>query len=180
MSMRITEDEEAKLILNFSLEMVNSLSLWFLFFDHFLFLCIRGYSHLLCVIVTSVVKKTTTYKLNIEDCKPFQAVYSHESCPHKIISRAKLLVDNISNFTGPIEEIWLILTKNYVKVRSFFDDQKKQRLLSRTPQTELNSLSILTILKNTNWKVTTSKWPSLSKRKILLSFSFVLSVKVGI
>jgi hypothetical protein len=102
------------------------------------------------VIVTSGVKKTTTYKLNIEDCEPFQTVYSHESCPHKIISRAKLLVDSISNFTGPIEEISLILTKNYVKIRSFFDDQKKQRLLSRTPQTELNSLSILTILKNTN------------------------------
>jgi hypothetical protein len=88
------------------------------------------------VIVTSVVKKTTTYKLNIEDCEPLQAVYFHESCPHKIISRAKLLVDSISNFTGPIEEISLILTKNYVKIRSFFDDQKKQRLLSRTLQAE--------------------------------------------
>jgi hypothetical protein len=94
------------------------------------------------MIVISGVKKTT-YKLNIEDCEPLQAVYSHESCPHKIISRAKLLVDSISNFTGPIEEISLILTKNYVKIRSFFDDQKKQEdLLSKTLQTELNSLLI--------------------------------------
>jgi hypothetical protein len=89
------------------------------------------------VIVISAVKKTT-YKLNIEDCEPLQAVYSHESCPHKIISRAKLLVDSISNFTGSIEEISLILTKNYVKIRSFFDDQKKQEdLLSKTLQIEL-------------------------------------------
>jgi hypothetical protein len=86
--------------------------------------------------VTLGVKKTT-YKLNIEECEPLQAVYSHESCPHKIISRAKLLVDSISNFTGPIEEISLILSKNFVKIRSFFDDQKKQDLLSKTLQTEL-------------------------------------------
>jgi cell cycle checkpoint control protein RAD9A len=81
--------------------------------------------------------KKTTYKLNIEDCEPLQAVYSHENCPHRLVSRAKLLVDSIANFTGPIEEISLILTKNYVKIRSYFEDQKKPELLTKTLQTEL-------------------------------------------
>jgi hypothetical protein len=123
MSMRITEDEEAKLIFELLSRNVESpltlISVVLFIFYFFVSEDIHIFCVCVCVIVTSGVKKTTTYKLNIEDCEPLQAVYSHESCPHKIISRAKLLVDSISNFTGPIEEISLILTKNYVKIRSF-------------------------------------------------------------
>lgn len=84
----------------------------------------------------SGVKKT--YKLNVEDCEPLQAVYSHENCPHKIVSRPKLLIDCIQNFAANIDEITLVLTRQWVRVKSFIDDQKSDDLAQKSLLTELN------------------------------------------
>jgi hypothetical protein len=170
--------------LNFCLEMLNPLSLWFLLFcSFFISLYQRIFTSFVCDCVCDCdFRSEENDDIQVEYWRLWTAssgVFSwklstqnHLTCQTPRWQYLQFHGSNWRNFTH--------LDKELCEGLFIFDDQKKQRLLSKTLQTELNSLSILTILENTNWKVTTSKWPSLSKRKILLSFSFVLSVKVGI
>ncbi len=59
-----------------------------------------------------------------------QAIYSKEACPNRILAKTKILQDAIQNFHNSVDEITLIPSKSGVKLRSFFDDIKGEKIIS--------------------------------------------------
>jgi len=80
------------------------------------------------------IKKT--YRLTFEECEALQAVYSKETCPNKLVSRPRLLIDIVNNFHSNLDEISFVVTEKMFKVKSYIDDEKKTGP-NRVLQTEL-------------------------------------------
>jgi hypothetical protein len=78
-----------------------------------------------------------TYEIDVEESDPLQAVYSKESCPHKMQVTAHTLSMCLSNFPVSLEEITLVLSKDFVRVKSYVDNQKNESLLKKLLLTEL-------------------------------------------
>jgi len=69
------------------------------------------------------VKKT--YRLDIEECEPMQAVYSKEQCPNKIVVQAQILSMSLNSFPAKLEEITLVLERDHVRLKSYMDNVAK-------------------------------------------------------
>jgi len=78
-----------------------------------------------------------TYRLNVEDCEPLQAIYDRASCRNRLVAKAKLLADSIGNFSGTPDEVTLVLQKNHATLRSYVDDQKADDLKAKVVNTTL-------------------------------------------
>lgn len=112
------------------------------------------------------IKKT--YKLEVEESEPLQAVYSKESCPNRMQIQPQMLNLCLANFPvchsdvtvdhvqGNLDEISLVLDHDKVVVKSYIDNEKtEQSLMKKMLLTEmtLNPNDFDSYDFNTNKKV---------------------------
>lgn len=83
------------------------------------------------------VKKT--YRLNVEDTNPINAVYFRDSCPNRLASRPKLFEDCINNFHSSLLSITMSLNRQYVRFKSYSDNDISDNadIVNRRLQTEM-------------------------------------------
>lgn len=82
------------------------------------------------------VKKT--YRLNVEDTNPINAIYNREACPNRITSRPKLFEDCLNSFHNSLLSVTMSLSRRYIKFKSYVDsDSGNTNLLNRKLETEL-------------------------------------------
>eukprot|EP01127_Copromyxa_protea_P009154 TRINITY_DN2137_c0_g1_i1.p1 TRINITY_DN2137_c0_g1~~TRINITY_DN2137_c0_g1_i1.p1 ORF type:complete len:265 (+),score=58.01 TRINITY_DN2137_c0_g1_i1:370-1164(+) len=101
------------------------------------------------------IKKT--YRLEVEECEPLQAVYSKETCPNRMQVQAQTLNMCLQNFPGALDEISLILHSDKVVVKSYVDNKKTDESLIRKlllTEMTLNPSDFEVYDFNTNKKVT--------------------------
>jgi hypothetical protein len=78
-----------------------------------------------------------TYELDLEESDTLQAVYSKENCPNRMQVAAHIFSLCLNNFPVNLEEITLVLCKDYVRVKSYVDNQKTENVLKKLLLTEL-------------------------------------------
>eukprot|EP01127_Copromyxa_protea_P024378 TRINITY_DN9565_c0_g1_i2.p1 TRINITY_DN9565_c0_g1~~TRINITY_DN9565_c0_g1_i2.p1 ORF type:complete len:272 (+),score=65.10 TRINITY_DN9565_c0_g1_i2:153-968(+) len=115
------------------------------------------------------IKKT--YRLEVEDCDPLQAVYARESCPNRMQVQAQTLNMCLQNFPGGLDEISMVLHPDKVIVKSYVDNKKTEEALMRKlllTEMTLNPNDFEVYDFNTNKKVTLTF--CLKEMKAILSF----------